>query len=165
MSKEKKLHFNFIDILIILCFAVLVIGFAFYATGNWQTNNKSTTALEEKQVQYVVFIDGAIPQLTEAIKVGDVLKDSARETILGEIAEIRNKEHAKITVYNENKEEYVKTAHPETYSFELVIKSNYSLEDDTVVIDGTEIKVGKSLHFKTDRYAVGGYIVAVDKNN
>ena len=163
MSKEKKFHFNFIDVLIALCFVVLIAGFAFYATGNWQTNSDTQQTSSQHIVRYTINLENISPEVANAITEGDTVKDSAKETVKGHIAEIISKEKTMSSVFNSNRGVYAMKEHPENYTVVLAVESSYVLSGNTAMIDDTEIKVGKQVHYKTDRYAFDGYIIGVEK--
>ena len=158
MSKEKKIHFNFIDILIILFFVVLIGGFGFYATGNWQTNTGSSKSMDNHIVRYTITAENLRPEVAGAIKTGDVVKDSAKETVKGTIAEIKSISPFEAEIFNANEGFFVKSTHPENLSVVMTVESSYVLNGNTIMIDDMEIKVGKSIHFKTPGYAFSGYI-------
>ena len=162
MSKEKKIHFNFIDILIVLCFVVLIAGFAFYATGNWQTNVDTQATQSTHVVQYTLTADNLPPEVANAIKVGDTVKDSAKETVKGTIVKVVSKEKYVKEIFNANDGTYVLSEHPENYTVVMVIESSYVLSDNTAMIDDSEIKVGKKIHYKTPGYAFEAYITGVE---
>ena len=162
MSKEKKLHFNFIDVLVIICFAILICGFAFYATGNWQTNHGDVSS-NQNTVKYVITAEDISPQVAESISVGDELKDSAKETVKGKITKIISDEKFKESVFNSETGEFVLSEHPINHTVVLEIESSCVFSGETAVIDDTEVKVGTYLHLKTPKYAIGSYITAVEK--
>ncbi len=163
MSKERKIRFNFIDVLIILCFVVLIAGFGFYATGNWQTNADTDTTAANHIVRYTLTADNLKPEVADAIAENDVLKDSAKETVKGKIVNIVSNKPYYANIFNANAGEYVLSEHPENRTVVLVVESSYVLNDKTAMIDDTEIKVGKAVHYKTDKYAFKAYITDVEK--
>ena len=163
MSKEKKIHFNFIDILIILCFVVLIGGFGFYATGNWQTNSDTTATADNHIVKYTITAENLRPEVAKAIKEGDIVKDSAKETVKGAVSKIISITPFEGDIFNANEGVYVKSPHPENLTVVLNVESSYVLSDNTAMIDDMEIKVGKKVHFKTSTYAFDGYITDVEK--
>ena len=163
MSKERKVHFNFIDILIILCFVVLIGGFGFYATGSWQTNLKTTSTNDNHVIRYTLTADNLSPEVADAIKVGDVFKDSAKETVKGTVAEIISNEPYTNVIFNANEGVYVKSEHPINRTVILAVESSYVLNNNSAMIDDLEIKVGKKIHYKTSGYAFGAYITDVEK--
>lgn len=163
MSKEKKIHFNFIDVLILLCFVVLIGGFAFYATGNWQTNSNTTKTQPNHVVRYVLTAENVAPEVANAVKEGDVVKDSAKETVKGEIVQIISNEKYVKKLYNAEKGVYEEAEHPQNRTIVVAIESDYVLNGKTAMIDDAEIKVGKSVNYKTSEYAIDGYITEVKK--
>ncbi len=163
MSKGKKIHFNIIDILIILCFVVLIGGFSFYATGNWQTNVKVYTTDDNHIVRYTIIAEDILPEVADAITVGDIVKDSSKETVKGTIAEIISNEPYTKTNFNSETGVFVQAKHPENRTVVLAIESSYVLNDNTAMIDDMEVKVGKKIHYKTPGYAFEGYITDVNK--
>ena len=163
MAKEKKLHFNIIDVLIILAFVLLIAAFAFYATGNWQTNSDADE-VNDKLVQYTLHADNISEPVAKAIKVGDILKDSSKDTVKGKVIKINTAEK----FVNEESfaaeiGDYVACEHPTDYTIDIVVESAYTADGETAMIDDTEIKVGSQLHLKTTGYAFGAYITEVNK--
>ena len=164
MSTEKKrVHFNFIDILIILAFVVLVVGFSYYANGNWQTNSARQSG-DNNVVRYTLHADNISEGVAKLIKVGDTLKDASKDTEKGEIVKINYIEkYINKEAFDSEKGEYIAAEHPKHYSADFVVESAYSLSGQTITIDDMELKIGKKNTYKADNYALNAVIVSIDE--
>ncbi|MDP4117988.1 MAG: DUF4330 domain-containing protein [Bacillota bacterium] len=159
MAKEKKIHFNFIDILIIIGFVIAVLGFSFYAMGHWQSNPANNVENNKKMVTYILYAKNVPPEVADSIKVGDELKDASKNMTKGKIIEIRSKKkYVDDDAFDKGNGVYAPAQHPENYSMELVMKSGYSMKKDTVMIDNSELKLCIPMMYRTDRYAINAYV-------
>lgn len=162
-NEKKKIHFNFIDILIVLFFVVIVVGFTYYTSGSWQTNMPSKTNTAQSKVRYTLTADNLSPEVAAAIKEGDVVRDAAKDTVKGTIVQVVSVDKYLRNVLDEKNDVFVQAEHPENYTVVLIIESAYTLNGNTAMIDDAEIKVGKKVHYKAHDYAFEAYITEVEK--
>ena len=161
MSKEKKVSFNLIDVLIIIGFVLIIGGFCFYAMGNWQTNHDDKSPVT---VKYTLQATNIAPEVANLISVGDELFDTAKDTSKGKIIAVKyNKHYVNEDAFDSETGEYWRDQHPVNRSVEFVVESSYSLNGETVMIDDTEIKISKKYHLKTTDYALYAYCTKIEK--
>ena len=162
-TEKKKVHFNIIDILIILAFVVLVVGFSYYANGNWQTNSAKQSE-NNNVVRYTLHADNISEGVAKLIKVGDTLKDASKDTEKGTIVKVNYVEkYVNKEAFDNEKGEYIAAEHPKHYSADFVVESAYSLNGQAITIDDTELKIGKKNTYKANSYALNAVITSIEE--
>ncbi len=163
MANEKKIHFNIIDILIILGFVIIIAGFSFYASGVWQTNPGNDASVAQNRVRYVLYAENVRPEIANSISVGDELKDAGKSLTKGCVVEIiSNEPYIDKESYNEETGEFVSTEHPKNRTVKFVVESGYTDNNGVIMIDDLEIKVGKAEYFKSTKYVIRATILDVE---
>ena len=164
MNKEKrKIHFNFIDVLIIIAFVVLIIGFSYYATGHWQTNSGGITEGGD-MIRYTLHADDVPESVAKMLSEGDELKDASKDTYKGRIVQINTVEKFTDKEAFDNIDGiYIHSEHPTNYTVDFDVESAYSVSGNAITIDGAEIKVGKKSTYKSNDYAISAVIAGIEE--
>jgi len=155
MSEKKiKARFNIIDILIILVLVAVLWVFANYANIKPAENNGAT-------VQYTVEIKSIREENVGAFAEGDAITGDKGGGVIGKIVSVG--EYEKETSLEENVRtgEFVISEIPNRYTVRLTIESPCIKNADGITVDDTDIKVGKSINIKTDKYVSKSTILEV----
>jgi hypothetical protein len=158
-NKEKKFAFNFIDVIIILAVLLVVVFFAFYATGKWQDNNNQNAS----ELTYTIEIPDVDKDVAGMFKVGDKLRDSRKDTSVGEIVEIEKIEPYTVPTENAQNGTFIESVKPNKYTVTLDVKSAYEKANNAIKIDDVDIKVGSGFIVKGNGYAANALIVGVKR--
>ena len=162
-NEKKKLHFNFIDILIILAFVVVIIGFSYYATGHWQTNSGGISETTDV-VRYTLHAEDVPESVAKMISEGDELKDASKDTFKGKIVKINaNEKFVDKEAFDSINGIYTQSEHPTKYMVDFDVESAYVLSGNAICIDGAEVKVGKKSTYKSDNYALSAVVTRIEE--
>ena len=161
-NEKKKIHFNIIDILIILAFVILIVGFSYYAGGKWQTNSNQSESVN--LVRYTLHAENISEGVANLIEEGDTLKDASKDTEKGKIVKINYIEkYVNKEAFDTEKGEFVSAEHPKNYTADFIVESAYSLKGNTIMIDDMDLKIGKKSTYKSGKYALNAVITAIDE--
>ena len=155
MSEKKiKARFNIIDVLIIVVLAAVLWVFANYA---------SVTPVEENKVtvQYTVEIKGIREENVGAFAEGDEITGDKGGGVIGKIVSVGEYENETTITENVRTGEFAIADIPNRYTVRLVIESPCVKNADGITVDDTDIKVGKSINIKTDKYVSKSTILEV----
>jgi len=158
-KKEKKVAFNFIDVLIIIAVLMIVVVFGFYASGKWQDNNNAGAS----ELTYTVEIANVDQDVAGMFKVGDKLRDSRKDTSVGEVSKVENIKPYTVPTENAKDGTFVESQKPGKYTVTVDVKSAYEKAGNDIKIDDVDIKVGSSFIVKGNGYAANALIVGVNR--
>ena len=155
MSEKKiKARFNIIDVLIILVLAAVLWVFANYASVEPAQNNAA-------MVQYTVEIKGIREENVGAFAEGDEITGDKGGGVIGKIVSVGEYENETAITENIRTGEFNVSEIPNRYTVRLVIESPCVKNADGITVDNTDIKVGKSINIKTDKYVSKSTILEV----
>ncbi len=155
MSEKKiKTRFNIIDVLIILVLAAVLWVFANYASVKPVVSNDAT-------VQYTVEIKGIREENVGAFAEGDQITGDKGGGVIGKIISVGEYENETSIEENVRTGEFVVSDIPNRYTVRLVIESPCIKNADGIIVDDTDIKVGKNINIKTDKYVSKSTILEV----
>jgi len=158
---EKKVKFNIIDIGIILMVLVLLCGFAYYALGPVKIQAIFSGKSEQPQLaQYQIEFKQLKGFMADQIKVGDLLAESITTSPIGKIINVETTDATDV-VENLLDGRFDMITIPNRYNTIITVESDYAIEEGSMLINGVDIKVGKSITVRTDYYAVGGTIITM----
>ena len=155
MSEKKiKARFNIIDVLILLLLVAVLWVFANYANAGTADNSGAT-------VQYTVEIKGIREENMGAFAEGDEITGDKGGGVIGKIVSVGEYEKETSLTENVRQGEFVKSEIPNRYTVRLTIESPCTKNADGITVDDTDIKVGKSINIKTDKYVSKSTILEV----
>lgn len=155
MSEKKiKARFNIIDVLIILVLAAVLWVFANYASVKPVVSSDAT-------VQYTVEIKGIREENVGAFAEGDQITGDKGGGIIGKIISVGEYENETAITENVRTGEFATAEIPNRYTVRLTIESPCIKNADGITVDDTDIKVGKSINIKTDKYVSKSTILEV----
>lgn len=155
MSEKKiKARFNIIDVLIILVLVAVLWVFANYASVKPVVNNSAT-------VQYTVEIKGIREENLDAFAAGDEITSDKGGGVIGKIISVGEYKNETAITENVRTGEFIVSDIPNRYTVKLTIESPCIKNADGVTVDGLDIKVGKSINIKTDKYVSKSTILEV----
>ena len=141
---NKKRCFNLIDALIIIVvIAVIFIGWMVFSNGD---NGNGT------EITYKVNVLKAEKYLSPEIQIGDKVFDSVKNFEIGEITDVVVTD-ATESIYDPELNVYRTVTVPERDDILITIKGDGSLNDDTVVVNGYELSIGKKMYIKGANFA------------
>lgn len=158
-EKRKSVFFNFIDVFIILAIIGILFVFGFYATGKWQDNNKNNA----KELTYRIEVSDVDKDVAKMFKVGDKLRDSRKDTSVGEVVRVDSIKPYIVSAENAKDGTFVKSQKPGKYTVTLDVKSAYESSGTDIKIDDVDIKVGSNFIAKGNGYAASALIVGVKR--
>lgn len=160
MNKEKlnkgPRGLNVLDIIIIVVILVLVVG-------GWYTYSRYTENQQKNKrtVEYQVELKGVNQSFADAIKQGDLLRESVMGNTLGNVASKNVVAATNInTDFLEGK--YVEVKVPDKLDVVLTISSVAEITETSITVGGLEIKIGQKIYVKGKGYAKEGYLLNID---
>ncbi len=155
MSEKKiKPKFNIIDVLIILVLAAVLWVFANYASVKPVVSSDAT-------VQYTVEIKGIREENVGAFAEGDQITGDKGGGVIGKIISVGEYENETTLTENVRTGEFDTAEIPNRYTVRLTIESPCIKNADGITVDDTDIKVGKNINIKTDKYVSKSTILEV----
>lgn len=152
MSFKKKV--GIIDILIVL----IIIGAVFYLVKPFKENVNFNT----KKITYTFETIEVGEEFIDQLKAGKDVYNSSKNYYLGKIKNFT------VNPYREEFENMEKgiielVEIPGLYSVLIDIEADAVIENDVIMVDREEIRVGSYLPIKGKSFASYGYIVAIER--
>ena len=153
-EKKMKPKFNIIDVLIILVLAAVLWVFANYAGAKPAVSSVAT-------VHYTVEIKDIREENVGAFAEGDEITGDKGGGVIGKIVSVGEYEKETSITENVRTGKFVVSEIPNRYTVTLVIESPCVKNADGITVDDMDIKVGKSINIKTDKYVSKSTILEV----
>lgn len=159
MSKEGKVvkkRFNLLDAFIVLVIVVLI-------GGGWYVYEKQTENMQKNKqvIDYTVELKAVTQSFADAIKTGDLIRESIRGNTLGYVEEVTSAPATEITTDYINGK-YVNAPIPNKLDLMVKIKSEAMVSEKSISVGGLEIKIGQKLAIKGKGYANQGFILNIN---
>lgn len=158
---DRKIRINIIDILIVLILAAAIAVFGYYAMGKWETNN-SLGSESAETLEYTLFVNGVGEEFKDLFVEGDSLREVRKGADLGVIKSV-SVSNMRQSALNSDEGTYIINEYPDKYDITIVVNSAYKKGNNGPYIDDVELKVGKTLTFRTEHIAVKGVILDVKR--
>ncbi len=158
---NKKIHFNLIDLLILLLVAavafVLLYVFVFSDRQNEGAQVKYTT------IQYVIEVQNVEERFENAVSRGHIIQDAIQRKTIGTVVGVQASPFVKRTFDYENGKETVSTV-SDRLSLKITVEAQAIETDRAFSVDGCEIRVGQQYSIMLPEfYGIGYCIEIIDK--
>lgn len=154
INKKGKLFglINIIDLGIVLLIAVLIVGGIYKIKS---INNLKVSDL--KVIEVTVGFEEQPKGLIDAIENGDVLQDSVRNIVIGEIVSKKIEKHKELVVDKSGKVSYKEI--PDTYDGEVVLKGKAIVDKNGVIVETRQLYIGTEIRLKSNIYVFSSKVV------
>ncbi|WP_373000461.1 DUF4330 domain-containing protein [Lutispora sp.] len=146
---------NIIDLFIVLVVTVLLGGmYAMLFTKN------TKDAAHISKVLYDIEVKNVSKNFVNAINTGEPIRDSVRGNNLGIVV---NKIVYSASAINMDmvQGKYVKVEIPDLYDVKITVEADANITPTDILVDGTDIRVGKQLSIKGKGYANVSFVLKV----
>lgn len=154
----KKLisKMNSIDFLIIAFIIVFLIG------GFMRLNRVEEKTVEKSDTfEMVMLFEEVSKGFAENVKAGDLIKDSVRGFVIGEVTEVSVDEHFEMISSNQ-KIEY--TAIPNEYDLTVKLKGQGLFDGNGVLVGTRRYFIGSESRIKSDLYVTNVEVIDLKKS-
>lgn len=160
MALEKGKGFNIVDWLIVLIIAALAVGvyvqfFAKDSSAAVDVRHKTS------KVRYDIEIRNVTKDFAEAVKLGEPIRDSVKGNNLGVVADSVSYPASMINM-DAVQGKFVKVQIADLYDVRITIEADANVTPTDILVDGTDIRVGKRLTVKGKGYAGVSFVLKVD---
>ena len=160
--KERKLRFNFIDVIIILLIAAIVFAllyiFVFSEKKDVVEDTKETT------ITYVIQGTKIDERFDGIVKAGDYVENSVNHKALGTVVGVQSEPYQVISFNSEEDKEVVAQVEGKI-SVNLTIESKAEESDKAFSIDGCDIRVGQKYSLALPGMNLSGYCIAISSES
>jgi hypothetical protein len=159
LDKKGRL-FGIINIIDFLVLAVLLaaVGGVYYF--KFAPAQRATSGAENRAIEIEVLVPGVRMATVDVIRVGDQVRDSRTNIILGQITAIRVQAAEVITQMPDGK--VVEGTSPSRKDMYVTVKGGGTVSENAITLGGTEIRIGSQLALKTNMYAVTTTVMLIN---
>ena len=152
---ETKKRFTMIDFLIVtVVIAVIAAGVFFFMPGRAMSGEKA-------KASFTVLVSNKENGFSKAIHEGDRVVISLTEKDAAVITEVYA-EPAEIMTFDGNNGKYFNKTLEEKEDIYITMEGNASVDETSVKIGSTQIRVGMEMHIKGKGYTAVGYVVDME---
>ena len=155
--KERKIRFNFIDVLIILLIAVIIFG-ALYVFVFRNRNTNLTEETSYTSIRYVVQVTNVDERFEDMINVGDHAEEAITRRTVGTVIGVQSEPYKKITFDYENAIETVSEVEGKL-TMNVTIEANATETDSAFNVNGCAIRVGELYSIALPDMYISGYCI------
>jgi hypothetical protein len=157
---NRKLKFNFVDVLILLILAAAVALVAVVFVGGFGSDSASAT--QPATIEYVVEIKNLDSSLQETFAVGQLAEDAVERKIIGEVKAVSKTDSQKINFnYTTGEEEY--SVVEGKIDLTLTIRAQAEESETSFTVNGYEVRVGKQISIILPGFQGSGYCIGLTK--
>lgn len=155
--KERKLRFNFIDVIIILLIAavIFVLAYVFVLSDR---KNDVTVDTQYTTIRYVVQITNVDEKFDGLVKVGDNVEEAIARKNIGKVVGVQSEPYQKVTFDYENGRETVATVDG-FLTVNITIEATATESDSAFSVGGCDIRVGQLYSLAMPDLYCGGYCI------
>jgi hypothetical protein len=143
---------NVIDLLVIILVVAVVARFAL-------NPQKSSLTNEEKKIQVVLLVKDVRDATANVIKEGDVVRETKTNNLLGKVTKVEVKPAE--TLVNTADGRVLNVPNPVLKDVYVTIEGSATVGENSIVLGGTEIRIGTALQMKTNLYAVVATVMEI----
>lgn len=154
-KKEKKFHFNVIDVFLVLliCAALALVVYVFSSDG---LNRKNETIA----IQYQLEVQSMREEWQGLIQIGDKVFDSTTQALIGEVVDVSYSPYVFIG-FNDELGEVVYSDYPDYVNMTVTVSADASKSTDGYTINGCSLKIGEDITFRTPKLSRQGNCVEI----
>lgn len=153
----KKIITYIIDLLILL--VILVVGIYGYKLLG---NKSSGIGGGNGKVLLTVEFEKHENELLEKINIGDEIYDSSKNEFLGVVTNVTAVEPTVIHTLDYTKNEIVRAQNSDYGMRTIVLECSATVTPTSVHVNNTEVRIGTSMGFRSNRYALSGKIMGIE---
>lgn len=155
MTMDKKIKFNYVDVIIILMVVlVFVAGFKFVKKG-------VTSSDVLPAVSFTVEIKSVPEEYKTNFEIGDKIRDAVKGDTLGVVTKVESKPSSNLEISSDDGT-YKISEYAGREDVYITIKGTPTSYGANVIIAQQEIKVGKMIYIKKPGCVGRGYIVEME---
>ncbi len=154
-EKTKKFRFNAVDAIIILAIVAVVCA-AVLIFGMLGEDGQDNTV----KVEYVVQISQVRGEISDKIKVGDTLIDSASKYSLGTVKSVEKLPYTE-AVFSESEGNEVMAEYPEHYFVRVTVTADAAYNGSYYSIGGFRIATGVKIYTRFPDFLGEGYCISL----
>lgn len=136
---------NIVDLLIVM-FVIAVLAGGVYKF----THLGEITDEEQTPLLLTIEVEDTNEGLVDAIKTGDILKDSVRGTEFGKVLDKKVKPHKELVINKDGKVEYKEI--PGAFDVEIQVEAYSITTEDGYLVATKPIYIGSETRLKSDLY-------------
>lgn len=155
--KEKKIRFNFIDVLLILVIAAVVFALLYIFVLS-ENKNEVVASTEQTTIRYVIQATGVDEQFDGLAKVGDPAEESVVRKNIGTVIGVQSEPNKKVTFDYENGRETVSEVDGRV-TVNLTIEATATESDTAFSVNGCDIRVGQQYSVALPDVFLSGYCI------
>lgn len=144
---------NIIDLLVILLIVAVVGRFTL------MQKQKSAGAVT-KNIEIVVHVKGVRDATCDVVKVGDVVKETKTNAVLGKITNVEVVPSETLVETADGR--IVVAPNPVYKDMYITLQGLGSAGENAIVLGSNEIRVGTTLQLKTNMYSVTSTVMSID---
>lgn len=156
INKKGKLFglINIIDLSIVILIVALVFG------GIYKIKSINSIKISDlKDIEVTVGFEEEPKGLVDAIKNGDILEDSVRGIVIGEIVSKDIKNHSELVIDKDGKVSYKEI--PDSYDGEIVLKGKAMVDENGVIVETRQLYIGTDIRLKSNIYVFSSKVVDI----
>lgn len=154
-KSKRKFRFNVIDVIIILA-VVAVIAVCVLLFGMLSDSSNADTV----RIEYVVQLSQIRSEISDNIKVGDTLIDSASKYNIGTVKSVEKFPYTEMTV-NTATSEPVLAEYPEHYYIRVTVQADAQYNGVYYSIGGFRISTGLKIYTRFPDFLGEGYCISL----
>ena len=153
MSKNKKIKFNIVDLLVL----IMIVGVVLSASVKFNKYNAKTEESSETTLKYTIDVNNVRDYYLDAYQIGDVVYDSLTGVNIGTISEIDSTDA--ITYENSENGKVVKVTNPYRKDIVLHLETPGTIESNAYYANKSiELKVNSQKAIETKYIKTTGII-------
>ena len=155
--KERKIRFNFVDVLILLLIAAVIFA-VLYIFVLSKDKTDVTIQSETATIRYVVQAVSVDDRFDGMAKVGDPVEEAVIRRNIGTVVGVQSEPFEKVTFDYENSRETVAQVDGRI-TMNITVEATATVSDTAFVVNGCEIRVGQQYSLAMPDLYVAGYCI------
>lgn len=144
---------NIIDLLVILVILAVVARFG-------TKIHQSSVGSQAKDIEAVLYVKEVKDATADVIKVGDTVKETKTNGVLGKVTNIEVKPSETLVETADGR--IVVYPNPVLKDVYITVKGTGSVNENAIVLGSNEIRIGTSLQIKTNIYSVTSTVMEIN---
>jgi len=144
---------NIIDLLIVLIVIAVIGRFA------WKREAQKPSGVQTQTIEVVLLVKDVRDATVDAIKEGDLIRETKSNVVLGKITNIEVKPAD--TLVNTADGKVVAYPNPILKDIYVTVTGTGTAGENAIVLGKSEIRIGTTVAFKTNTYAVVSTVMGI----
>lgn len=155
--KERKIRFNFIDVVILLLIAAVVFA-VLYVFVFSARNDSPAAQTQYTKIRYVIQAVGIDEKYDGLVKAGDSVEEAISRKAVGSVVGVQSEPYQKVTFDYENGKETVALVEGKI-TMNITIEATATESDSAFTAGGCEIRVGQQYSIAMPDLYCSGYCI------